>query len=107
MSSTILDYKFFSKCLGINEDKIYSIRRKAIDLSRNQIKTLKEYNMSHKTIKKNASKTIDVVDSILNQHADEKLSERIFYMFKGLIYMSFLSYFMHYIKLSPFKIFTS
>ena len=73
MSATILDYKFFSKCLGINEEEIYPIRRESpFDLSRNQVKTIKEYNMSHKTIKKNASKTIDVVESILNQHADEK-----------------------------------
>lgn len=73
MSATILDYMFFSKCLGIGEDEIYAIRRKSpFDLKRNPIKTVGEYNLSHKTIDENASKTIEVVEEILNMHKNEK-----------------------------------
>lgn len=73
MSATILDYTFFCKCLGIGEDEIYPIRRKSpFDLKRNPIKTCGEFNLSHKTIKENAPKTIDVINDILNNHKDEK-----------------------------------
>ena len=73
MSATILDYKFFSKCLGISEDEIYAIRRESpFDFARNPIKTLDEFNMSHKTISDNAPKTIAVVESILDNHKNEK-----------------------------------
>lgn len=73
MSATILDYKFFSKCLGINESEIYAIRRKSpFDMTRNPIKSFGEYNLSHKTIKDNASKTIATVKEILDRHKNEK-----------------------------------
>ena len=73
MSATILDYKFFSKCLGLSEDEVYAIRRKSpFDLNRNPIKTLGEFNLSHKTIRENAPKTVEVVASILDSHRDEK-----------------------------------
>jgi Rad3-related DNA helicase len=73
MSATILDYKFFSKCLGLDENEVYSIRRKSpFDLSKNPIKTFDGYNLSHKTIKENAPKTLDVIKSILKTHENEK-----------------------------------
>ena len=73
MSATILDYKFFSKCLGINESEVYAIRRKSpFDLNRNPIKTFDEYDLSHKTIRDNAPKTLNVIKRILNNHEDEK-----------------------------------
>ena len=73
MSATILDWKFFSKCLGIGEDEIYPIRRKSpFDLSRNPIRTLGDYDLSRKCIAENAPKTIEVVRSILERHENEK-----------------------------------
>lgn len=73
MSATILDYKFFSKCLGLGEDEVYAIRRKSpFDLNRNPIKSFDGFNLSHKTIKDNAPKTLSVVKEILDRHKNEK-----------------------------------
>lgn len=73
MSATILDWKLFSKCLGIREEEIYPIRRKSpFDMNRNPIRTLGEYNLSHRTIGENALKTIDIVKSILERHENDK-----------------------------------
>ena len=73
MSATILDYKFFSKCLGIGENEIYPIRRKSpFDLRRNPIKSFDGYNLSFKTINENAPKTLKIISEILENHADEK-----------------------------------
>ena len=73
MSATILDYKFFSRCLGLNDDEVYPIRRKSpCDLTRNPIKQVDEFNLSHKTIRQNAPKTVEVVKSILKKHENEK-----------------------------------
>ena len=73
MSATILDYKFFCKCLGIGEDEVYAIRQKSpFDLKRNPIKTYDGFNMSHKTIGHDAIKTIAAVESILESHKNEK-----------------------------------
>ena len=73
MSATILDYRFFSKCLGIGDDEIYAIRRKSsFDLERNPIVCFEGFDMSHKLITENAPKTIGVVKSILEKHRDEK-----------------------------------
>ena len=73
MSATILDYKFFSKCLGLQESKIYPIRRKSpFDMKKNPIKTFEGINLSHKTIGKNAPKTIGIIKSILDMHKNEK-----------------------------------
>lgn len=73
MSATILDFKFFSKCLGIREDEIYAIRRESpFDLKRNPIKTFDEFNLSHKNIKENAPKTIPVLKRILDRHKNDK-----------------------------------
>lgn len=73
MSATILDYKFFSKCLGLNESEVYAIRRKSpFDFKRNPIKTFDEFNLSHKTIGENAPKTVGIVKSILKSHENEK-----------------------------------
>lgn len=73
MSATILDYKFFSRCLGIGEDEIYAIRRKSpFDLKRNPVRTLEEYDLSYKLIGENAPRTVDVVKRILDMHKNEK-----------------------------------
>ena len=73
MSASVLDWKFFSKCLGIREDEIYPIRRKSpFDLKRNPIKSLGEYDMSRKCINGNAPKTLDAIRSILERHKNEK-----------------------------------
>jgi Rad3-related DNA helicase len=73
MSATILDYKFFSKCLGIDESEIYAIRRKSpFDMSRNPIKCFDGFNLSHRTINENAPATIEAVKAILDKHKDEK-----------------------------------
>ena len=73
MSASILDWKFFSKCLGIAEGEIYPIRRKSpFDLGRNPVRSLDEFDLSHKCIAKNAPKTVDVVRSILDKHKSEK-----------------------------------
>lgn len=73
MSATILDWRFFAKCLGIREDEIYAIRRKSpFDMSRNPIKSLGQYDLSHKHIRKNAPKTVDDVKRILDRHESDK-----------------------------------
>ncbi len=73
MSATILDYEFFLKCLGVEGDDIYPIRRKTpFDLKRNPIKTFENINLSHKTLKRDAPKTILIIKSILNTHKNEK-----------------------------------
>lgn len=73
MSATILDWEFFAKCLGIPTDEIYAIRRKSpFDMKRNPIKSLGEFDMSHRTINENAPKTIDIVREILKMHENEK-----------------------------------
>jgi Rad3-related DNA helicase len=73
MSATILDYKFFSKCLGIGEDEIYAIRRKSpFDMKRNPVESFDGINMSHRTISKDAPKTIGIIRDILNKHKGEK-----------------------------------
>lgn len=73
MSATILDYEFFSKCLGISKDEIYAIRRKSpFDMERNPIKSCGDYELSHKQINENAPKTIEIIKSILDSHKDEK-----------------------------------
>ena len=73
MSATILDYEFFSKCLGIGADEIYAIRRKSpFDMQRNAIRSCSDLELSHKTIKENAPKTVDAIRSILEYHRDEK-----------------------------------
>lgn len=73
MSATILDWKFFSRCLGIGEDEIYPIRRRSpFDLNRNPIKAIGGYDLSRKAIRENAPKTIDAVRSILEKHKSDK-----------------------------------
>ena len=73
MSATILDYNYFSKCLGINENEIYPIRRKSpFNLKLNPIKTCGEYNLSHKNINENAHKTLNIIKSVLNKHHNDK-----------------------------------
>lgn len=73
MSATILDWKFFSKCLGISEDEIYPIRRKSpFDLERNPIRVAGGHDLSHRCISENAPKTIGDVREILDRHRSEK-----------------------------------
>ena len=73
LSASILDYEFFSKCLGINRDEIYAIRRKSpFDLKKNPIKTYDNFNLSHKTIADVAPWTIDTIRQILENHKNEK-----------------------------------
>lgn len=73
MSATILDYKLFAKWLGIPESEIYAIRRKTpFDNSRNPIITSGEYNLSKSNIRVNASKTLKLIENILNNHKNEK-----------------------------------
>ena len=73
LSASILDYEFFSKCLGINRDEIYAIRRKSpFDLKKNPIKTYDNFNLSHKTIADVAPRTIDTIRQILENHKNEK-----------------------------------
>ena len=73
MSATILDWKFFSKCLGIRENEIYAIRRKSpFDFKRNPVVPIGEYDMSRKCIGENAPKTLDIVKTILKRHENDK-----------------------------------
>lgn len=73
MSATILDYRLFSRWLGISNDEIYPIRRKSpFDVKRNPIKTYSDYDLSRKYIEKNAPKTIDTVRLILENHKTDK-----------------------------------
>ena len=73
MSATILDYRFFSDCLGISESEIYAIRRESpFDLNRNPIRTFDGYNLSFKTINENAPKTLKIIKEILETHKNQK-----------------------------------
>ena len=73
MSATILDWKFFAKCLGIAEDEIYPIRKKSpFDMKRNPVMSFDEFNLSRRMISENAPKTIGVIKSILDRHRAEK-----------------------------------
>ena len=73
MSATILDYKLFAKWLGINPNEIYAIRRKSpFDVARNPIKTYDNFDMSYKSLKYNAPKTINPIYQILEKHKDDK-----------------------------------
>ena len=73
MSASILDYEFFSKCLGISKDDIYAIRRKSpFDMKRNPIEACTGFDLSHKTIAENAPKTVDIIKEILDRHENEK-----------------------------------
>ena len=73
MSATILDYKLFAKWLGINPNEIYAIRRKSpFDVARNPIKTYDNFDLSYKTLKYNAPKTINSINQILDNHKDDK-----------------------------------
>ena len=73
MSATILDWKLFSKWLGIPEDKIYAIRRKSpFDIKNNPITAFEDYNLSRSFIKANAPRSNKTIDEILNKHKNEK-----------------------------------
>ncbi len=73
MSATILDYELFSKYLGINADEIYAIRKKSpFDVKNNPIIPLNSCNLSKAYLKINASKTLSVIEDILEKHANEK-----------------------------------
>lgn len=73
MSATILDWKLFSKWLGIPQDEIYAIRRKTpFDIKNNPINTCDEYNLSRNFIKVNAPKSINSINEILGKHENEK-----------------------------------
>ena len=73
MSATILDDELFAKWLGIEEDEIYSIRKKSpFDIKRNPIITYEGHNLSRNFIRTNAPKTLKTVNEILENHKDEK-----------------------------------
>ena len=73
MSATILDWKLFSKWLGIPEDEIYAIRHKSpFDINNNPITAYDEYNLSRNFIKVNAQKSIGSINEILDKHKNEK-----------------------------------
>lgn len=73
MSATILDYEFFSKCLGIGRDEIYAIRRKSpFDMKRNPVRCSSNLDLSHRTIGQNAPKTVEIIKTILKSHENEK-----------------------------------
>lgn len=73
LSASILDYEFFCKCLGINKSEIYPIRKSSpFNLKNNPIKTFEDFNLSHKTLKDDAPKTIEAIRKILDSHKLEK-----------------------------------
>ena len=73
MSATILDYELFAGWLGISVDDIYPIRcRSPFDISRNPIKTFREFNMTYDNLPKSAPMTIPAIESILKTHNSEK-----------------------------------
>ncbi len=73
MSATILDWKLFSRWLGISQDEIYAIRRKSpFDIKNNPITEYGEYNLSRNFIKVNAPRTIRSINELLDKHENEK-----------------------------------
>ena len=73
MSATILDYELFASWLGISVDEIYPIRCKSpFDVSKNPIKTYRQFNMTYSNLKKTAPQTVSEIRNILLKHKDEK-----------------------------------
>lgn len=73
MSATILDHIQFKKWLGINNEKVYSIKVDTpFKVKKHPIKLNNTYNMKYSNLKKNAPKTLKTVEDILNKHANEK-----------------------------------
>lgn len=73
MSATILDYKQFTKDLGINEDEVYAIRRKSpFDISRHPIYNNESVNMRSDNLAVNMYETIPIINKILNKHPKDK-----------------------------------
>ncbi|MCL2688153.1 MAG: ATP-dependent DNA helicase [Methanobrevibacter sp.] len=73
LSATILDYKNFSKWLGLNEkdvkfiqvDTPFKASKRPIDISRS-------VDMNYEKLRRNAPKTIDFIKEILEKHKDDK-----------------------------------
>lgn len=74
MSSSIFDHKNFAFDLGIDENKIYSIRvPNILDLSKNPIRIYPDFDMSGEPIKTGAAKdSLPAIKEILKVHDNEK-----------------------------------
>ena len=73
MSATILDYELFAEWLGIPVGDIYPIRCKSpFDISKNPIRTFRDFNMTYGNLAKSAPMTVPAIESILKRHSDEK-----------------------------------
>ena len=73
MSATILDHRQFNKWLGINNQKVYSIKIDTpFKVKNHPIKLNKTFNMRYNNLKRNAPKTLPVIEDILKYHENEK-----------------------------------
>lgn len=73
MSATILDHRLFCKWLGIDYNKAYSIKVKShFPASRRPVYIKPVGNMSQRSIKYTAPKTIPILKKIIEHHKREK-----------------------------------
>ena len=73
MSATILNHRKFAEWIGIDYNKVYSIKKDSpFDSSKNPIIVKDSFNMSRNFLRSNAPKTIPVLNEILNKHKNEK-----------------------------------
>jgi len=73
MSATILDHRQFKKWLGLDNKKIYSIKVDSpFKAKKHPINLNNTFNMKYSNLKRNAPKTLSVIEDILKLHENEK-----------------------------------
>lgn len=73
MSATVLDHRLFCKWLGIDYNEVYSIKiRSTFPASRRPVYIKPVGNMSKRSIKYTAPKTIPILKKIMEHHTREK-----------------------------------
>ena len=73
MSATILNHKKFAEWMGVDINKVYSIKKDSpFNSSDNPIIIKDSFNMSRNYLRSSAPKTISVLNEILSKHKNEK-----------------------------------
>ncbi|MGL4669858.1 MAG: helicase C-terminal domain-containing protein [Methanobacteriaceae archaeon] len=73
MSATILDYKKFTRWLGLDEKEVYYKHVKTPFLAEKRpIEAINTVDMKYDKLKRNAPKTLDIINEILERHKNDK-----------------------------------
>ncbi|MGL6298532.1 MAG: DEAD/DEAH box helicase family protein, partial [Methanobacteriaceae archaeon] len=73
MSATILDYKKFTRWLGLSEKEVYYKHVKTPFLvEKRPIEAINTVDMKFDKLKRNAPKTLDIINEILEKHKGDK-----------------------------------